>query len=460
MRLPESCEVLVCGAGIAGVAAAHRLAVHDGIRDVLVVDTLPPLALTSDKSTEAYRNFWPGPDAAMIALMNRSLDLMEALANAHDNVFRLNRRGYLYATASAARAAALEQAAEHAAAQGAGALRVHASGGGTSYRPAAPEGFADRTDGADLLLDRDLLRRHFPYLASQAVAALHARRCGWFSGQQLGMLLLEEARAHGVHLATAALAAVDCAAGRVQGVWLQASGEMHPVRTRCLVNAAGPYVAPVASLLGVSLPVFCELHLKMAFRDTHQVVPRTAPLLIWDDAQELDWSADERAVLEAAPDMRWLLESLPAGVHGRPEGGAGSDQVLLLWPYHTQRVAPRFPLPEDAWFPEIALRGMAAMLPGLRVYFDALPRAHVDGGYYVKTRENRCLVGPLPVPGAYVLGALSGYGLMAACGAAELLASHITGDALPAYADAFALARYADAAYQQRLEAWGPTGEL
>jgi len=54
--------------------------------------------------------------------------------------------------------------------------------------------------------------------------------------------------------------------------------------------------------------------------------------------------------------------------------------------------------------------------------------------YYTKTRENRLLAGPVPVEGAYVLGALSGYGLMASNGAAELLADYIAGRPLPRYA--------------------------
>ena len=61
---------------------------------------------------------------------------------------------------------------------------------------------------------------------------------------------------------------------------------------------------------------------------------------------------------------------------------------------------------------------------------------------------------------AYVLGALSGYGLMAACAAAELLAAHMTSATLPIYAQAFSLERYADPAYQRLVKEWGSTGQL
>jgi glycine/D-amino acid oxidase-like deaminating enzyme len=101
---------------------------------------------------------------------------------------------------------------------------------------------------------------------------------------------------------------------------------------------------------------------------------------------------------------------------------------------------------------------MSRMIPGLSRYLARLPRVFVDGGYYTKTRENRLLSGPLPIEGAYVLGALSGYGLMSSNGAADLLADHIAGRPLPRYAPAFALSRYDDPAYRALVEQWGDSG--
>ena len=75
-------DIVICGAGIAGISAAYFLAVKQGLRDVLLVDERHPLSLTSDKSNECYRNWWPGPGDAMVAFMNRSIDLMEELAEA------------------------------------------------------------------------------------------------------------------------------------------------------------------------------------------------------------------------------------------------------------------------------------------------------------------------------------------------------------------------------------------
>jgi glycine/D-amino acid oxidase-like deaminating enzyme len=250
---------------------------------------------------------------------------------------------------------------------------------------------------------------------------------------------------------------VDTLCGRVRTIRLE-DGER--IETGCFVNAAGPFLKPVGRMLDVGLPVTSELHLKVALHDTLGAVPRNAPLLIWTDPQHLPWSEDEQALLAEEDDTRWLLEDMPPGAHTRPDGGADSDIILLLWEYHAGEVDPVIPPPLDEQYPEIALRGLAAMLPGIQRYFGKMPRPALDGGYYIKTRENRPLIGPLPVEGAYVIGALSGYGLMASCAAGELLAAHVAGASLPAYAPAFSLERYQDPSYLRLLESWGDSGQL
>jgi glycine/D-amino acid oxidase-like deaminating enzyme len=155
-----------------------------------------------------------------------------------------------------------------------------------------------------------------------------------------------------------------------------------------------------------------------------------------------------------------MLDDLPSGVHTRPEGPSGSSILLFVWAYHENPVEPVFPLMFDTYYPELVLRGLATMIPGLKAYIGRAPKPVIDGGYYAKTRENRPLIGPLPVRGAYVIGALSGYGLMASPASGDLLAAHITGSPLPRYAPAFALERYQDPEYQRLLENWGTTGQL
>jgi glycine/D-amino acid oxidase-like deaminating enzyme len=454
----RTADVVICGAGIAGVSVAYQLAVHHGVRDVLLVDERPPLTLTSDKSTEAYRNWWPGPDDAMVRLMNRSIDLLEELAADCGNRFLLNRRGYIYATGDPRRAAAYRSIGDRASAQGAGPLRVHGAGtAGATYLRHRPDGWLDQPDGADLIVDPALICELFPYLAPDVCAVLHTRRCGWFSGQQLGMEQLDRARAHGVRLLEGRVTAIEVERGGVRGVRVATAASEETITTRCVVNAAGPFLQAVSRLLGLELPVFSELHVKMSFRDHLGVVPRHVPLLIWEDPQRLPWTEEEEALLRETAATRWLTEEMPAGVHMRPEG---VEHVIILWPYHVGEVPETFPIDLPPDYAEIALRGMTRLVPALAPYLDRLPTPFVDGGYYTKTRENRPLACPLPVAGAFLHGALSGFGLMASSATAELLARHITGDALPDYAPAFDLRRYDDPAYLRSLERWGDGGQL
>ncbi|MDE3089047.1 MAG: FAD-binding oxidoreductase [Chloroflexota bacterium] len=454
--MPNStANVVICGAGIAGISAAYHLAVKQRVKNVVLVDERAPLSLTSDKSTECYRNWWPGPGDAMVALMNRSIDIVEDLARASGNIFHLNRRGYLYATADSARIDEMRTAGEEAAALGAGEMRVHT--GGSAYIPAPDAGFENQPTGSDLILDVALIRECFPYLTKRTIAVLHARRCGWLSAQQLGMYLLERAKEHGVKFIDARVGRVDTTGSCVRAVRLS---DGTTIATDNFVIAAGPFLKQVARMIGVDMPVFSELHAKVAFRDDARAFPRNAPLLIWIDSQKLPWSDEERAMFAESEETRGLLNEFPSGVHARPEGGSASPMFLVLWTYHTERVEPVLPIRFDPRYPEIVLRGLATMLPALETYFGKMPRMTMDGGYYTKTPENRPLIGRLPVQGAFVIAALSGYGIMASCAAGELVAAHVTGDKLPTYAPAFALERYADPVYQELLRNWGASGQL
>ena len=449
-------DAVVCGAGIAGIAAAYALS-EAGLKRIALVDPGPPLGLTSDKSTECYRNWWPGPGDAMVALMNRSIDLMEGHALRSGNRFHMNRRGYVYATARPDMVQVFENQALEAAALGAGGHRRITSQ--TAYRPAEPQGFGGNLDGADLLLDAAAIRDHFGYLNPGTIAVLHARRCGSLSAQQLGMLLLETARANGVEFIAAEFAGAETAGGSISGVQLRAGEEEFTVGTDALVLATGPYVKSTAEKLGLTLPVVVEKHIKISLADPLGVVPRSAPLIIWCDPIELPWSADEREALAQAEATRHLLAGFPAGVHGRPVGAG--NQVLMYWSYDCRSdEQPAFPLTWDPSLPEITLRGMSVLVPGLAAYLDPMPKPFVDGGYYTKTPDNRPLIGPLTVPGAYICSAFSGFGIMASCAAGELLANHVTGARLPAYAAAFSPSRYDDPAYRRLLETWDFSGQL
>jgi glycine/D-amino acid oxidase-like deaminating enzyme len=185
-------------------------------------------------------------------------------------------------------------------------------------------------------------------------------------------------------------------------------------------------------------------------------VPRSAPFIIWNDPVTLSWSAAEREALGGRDATHRLTEPFPGGVHARPVDGPHGDELWLIWTYDAgARTEPTWPPTFDPHHGEVLLRGAARMVPALAASAGRAADGLVDGGYYCKTPENRPLVGPLPVGGAFVVGALSGYGVMAAHAAGELLAAHVTGSALPDYAGAFLPSRYDDAGYRARIAEWG-----
>ena len=146
-------EIVIVGAGVAGVAAAHQLAVRDEVSRVVLIDPREPLSLTTSKGTEAYRNYWPGPDDTMMRFMDRSIDLLDALDRESAHAFELNRRGYVFLTADPGEAAR---------------LRTHASQ------------TRQFVDGAPAI------RTRYPFVTDRVLAMLHVRRAGFMNAMQLG----------------------------------------------------------------------------------------------------------------------------------------------------------------------------------------------------------------------------------------------------------------------------------
>jgi glycine/D-amino acid oxidase-like deaminating enzyme len=404
-------DIVVIGAGIAGVSAAYHLTVRHDAGPVVLVDPRPPLTLTSDKSTECYRNWWP--DQPMVDLMNRSIDIFEELAAETD--FGFNRNGYLFVTAREETHADMARQVED----------------------------VERLGARAELLEAGDLRSRYEFVTHGAVGGVRVERAGWFRAQDLGQWMLERARERGTSLLTASVVGIE-------GDTLMLS-DGSTISAHTIVIAAGPFSAEVAAMAGIELPLFSELHLKVAFKDHLGVIPRDAPMTIWSDAQTIDWTDEERAALEAMG-REELLGEMPIYCHFRPEGGPESPYFVALWEYHDRVLEPSWPLPDDPLYPEVVMRGLITMVPELEKYRDRLPESFVDGGYYTKTRENRPLVGPTSAEGVHLLAGLSGFGVMVSAGAADLLSCHLVGAEVPEYANEFLLSRYDDPDYVANLE--------
>jgi glycine/D-amino acid oxidase-like deaminating enzyme len=392
---PRVAEIVIAGAGIAGVAAAYQLAVRAGISRVVLVDPREPLSLTSSMGAEGYRNFWPGPDDTMVRFMNRSIDLLDALDRESGQAFELNRRGYTFLTSDAAEAERLRE------------------------RDGSTARFVENASA---------IRARFPFVTDRVRAMLHVPRAGFMSASKLGHWLLDRACASNVDLLRDEVVDLVVDNRRLVAVQL-ASGAR--IDARAFVLAAGPLLPAWTGRLGLAVPIVNELHGKICFEDDAGVVPRDTPMMIWTDSVDLG-----------------VLGTFPPGVHIRPRG---DRSILGIWTYDTRIEPATFPPVFAADYADIVMGGLAAMIPGLQMYVDRGVSPIVDGGYYCKTPDNRPLIGPTTIEGVFLLGALSGFGIMASQAAADLLSTYLLDRPRPDYAAAFHPGRFDDPAYQSIL---------
>ncbi|MBU6499227.1 MAG: FAD-binding oxidoreductase [Rhodospirillales bacterium] len=450
--------VIVIGAGSIGIAVAYYLVRHHRVRGVILVDPLDPMSLTSAQSGENYRNWWPHP--VMTAFTDDSIGLLEQISAESGNRINMTRRGYALVTRRAAPTELIDDLHRGYGVAAGQLIRIHeGQGAGASYTPPVSAAWDQAPDGVDVLCDQALIRRVFPTYAPDVATVLHIRRAGAISGQQLGQVMLEAIRAAGGRLLRGRVAAIEGAAPFALAV--QTADGPITLRADRLVNAAGPFVGEVAALLGETLPVSCVYQQKIAFADRHAAIPRTLPFTIDLDGQELSWSEEERSILAEDPAAARLLAPMPGGIHCRPDGAADGQWIKLGWAYNTEASDPHADAPSDPQFPDTVLRAASRLHPALKAYIGHLPRgAHHYGGYYAMTAENWPLIGPMQTRGAYLAGAMSGFGTMAACAAGSLCAAWVMGGALPSYAPALSPGRYQDTAIMSELAAMRTRGVL
>lgn len=377
----QASEIVIAGAGIAGIATAWQIGERLGTTTAILVDPRPPLTLTSDRPGANHRDWWPHP--AMVRLAQRSLDLATDLRAAGSD-FAIDRRGYLFVTADASTADALPDL-----------VTRHLDAG------VAP-------DDVELLSDRSRIADRFPHLDPAISAAIVARRAGSLDTVGLGRAMLAVAEAHGVQVMRGTVTGVDVAGGRVRGVTVSATDGDRTIATDRLVDAAGPFARSVAALAGLDLPLETVLRQKVVIRDRLGVVPRDAPFTIGLDR----------------------TDGLPAGVHIKPDASAGPEAIKLGWARDQTPLEPEVDPTCPVGFPVEVLDRASTIVPGLGAYLERMPEilAH-DGGFYARTQDGLPLIGPLDVDGMFVVAGFAGFGSMMAAAAGELAAGWVLGGA-------------------------------
>jgi glycine/D-amino acid oxidase-like deaminating enzyme len=211
-------------------------------------------------------------------------------------------------------------------------------------------------------------------------------------------------------------------------------------------------------MLGMQFPIINTLQRKFVIPDPKKIIPRDMPFTIYVDSQFLNWTEEEKAFFVTDEKLHGLLEEFPGGLHIKPDG----QGIKLGWALEKNDFEPTWEIPRSDIFPQIVLRGASRFIPQLADYANNIPSPLVQyGGFYTRTKENWPLIGPTEQSNVYVIGALSGFGTMAACAAGELCADHIYGKKdLPGYAAFFRPSRYNDAAIIRLLQGANNDGQL
>ena len=444
----HSYEVAVIGTGIIGISTAYYLSKNHGISKIVLIDRDQPMAFTSAQSGENYRNWWPHP--SMVNFTNRGIDLLEEIALAGNNSINMNRRGYALVTRSIDIQGLLGELHKGLGESAERMLRFHDAQNSSCYEPAHDPDWQGAPEGVDILSGQPLIRQQFPSYADDARNVIHIRRGGDISGQQLGMFMLEHLKENGVQRML----------GDVKGIEqpddfsisLVTADGTKVVRAGKIVNAAGPFAAGIAKMIGVELPLYNTFQQKIAFEDRERAIPRNIPFTIDLDNQQINWSDEERELLLDDPEYRWLAEDMPGAIHCRPDGGDNGTWIRLGWAFNEIPAEATWEPPLDDNFPDIVLRGASRLHPSLKTYFGQLPRnMHHYGGWYTMTEENWPLIGSMGPEGAFMNCAYSGFGTMAATVGGELCAAAVVGADLPDYAPQFSLARRDDATLMKTL---------
>ena len=410
------------------------------------------MSLTSAQSGENYRDWFPHP--VINAFTAYSIRLMEKLDIETGGRLNMTRGGYVLATRRDAPEDLIRDLYRtyHATPE---KIRMRESAN-SGYQPPQRTPWTNAPDGVDVLLDRELIRKTFPTLADDVKTIVHIRNAGSISAQQMGQAMLDEIRAGGGQLIRAKVDGIATGQPFVLDVTSDDT-DRRKLRAARIVNAArGPFVRDIAAMLGEEIPVRCVFQQKISFEDREAAIPRNLPFTIDLDGQTLAWSDEDREVLASDPHTRRLVEPMPGGIHCRPDGAVDGTWVKMGGPTTSKAGDPHGEDPIDPQFPDSVLRAVSRLHPAVTAYIGRLPRgAHHYGGYYTMTDENWPLIGPMRTDGAFIAGALSGYGSMASCATGALCAAWVAGKPVPEYATKLAPSRHQDKALMDELKQFG-----
>jgi glycine/D-amino acid oxidase-like deaminating enzyme len=366
VTLPRTAELVIVGAGVIGAATAFA-ARRAGLDPLVLEARDEPAAATTAAATGAYRLQQDDPDELAI--------IRETVAAMQDFAEFTGQTRYDPAP-RAAGLMSLTTTEEGAAAQVETVAHQRSIG----------------VDGIELL-DGDVARARFPYLAAEVRQARLRMGDGLLDQRRLALGLLEGARV--ITRCRATGFGIDDGLTAVHT-------ERGTISTNACVIACGPMSGVVARLAGVDLPIEVFLRHKLVLPDVPQV-PQWAPLTFDEDTGAHWRPADRGAYLLISPS-------------GQAPGEAVDDPVVNAG-FVDQVLDPSSPT------------SVARLSPFWREVSERAPRADwtVQCGLYTVTPDHRPLIDETSVPGLFVNTGYSGHGVMSSIGGARHLVERITG---------------------------------
>ena len=352
---PATAEAVIIGGGVMGVSTAYHLAAA-GMRDVVVLerDELLGQGATGRCAGGVRYQF---ATEANIRLSLASLPMLERFPDEIGVDPQYRRCGYLFVLTSPDDVKAFRRNVALQRSLGVDTLWLE------------PEEIGRRLP---LMRFDDALGGTFH--AKDGLADPNSVVQGYAArARSLGVRILTGSPAIGIELSGERVSAVETPSGRIA--------------CRHVVNAAGPWLAPVGKLVGVTIPVD-PVRRQMATTTAIPKLPPDFPFTI-DFAQSLYFHREGEGLLTGM---------------SNPTQASGFDQSI------------------DAEWEVAALDAAAQRMPVL----EYAGRLAAWAGLYEVTPDAHPIFGPTPVDGFWVVGGFSGHGFMHGPISGKLMAEFLT----------------------------------
>jgi sarcosine oxidase subunit beta len=333
-------DAVVIGGGIVGTATAFWLS-RAGL-DVVVVEMRDGLStLTTPASAECFRAQFAEPSMAALAIPSIEMfEHFDEVVGLPGYNISIRQQGYLFITDDPETVDDLNENVE----------QQHQLG---------------ITDSE--LLERDTIMARFPYISPSVLAGTFRQRDGWLSCHETTQGFAKGCEARfftntkttGIQMDNKGICGVETNRGIL--------------RSRIIVNAAGPFAAEIGKMVNLDLPLEPVRRQKVYIKTSFKI-PQDAPFTV-----------------DVNNNSYW-----------RPEPGG----VIIGWVDSDEPVSlPTEKVHTDWDFAAIALDKVRRLTPFFGDIEKSVrqPDMHTSAGFYVYTPDDQPLIGPVPeVPGFYV----------------------------------------------------------